>query len=532
MRQYSIILILLGFSLFSHAQWTNGSGLEPNPPRTVYLNNSNQFRSVRISDGSIPLGLAGKLQVQANVTDAAQFSNRLVNFIGINMSSSDNILRLEATLDEAKEDPFMIKGIADFGAGNSPTNFYIKSSGTSSFNGSMNLLSINDPEDKALLIKNHEALWYNRDYFSWGFDGNWNRFANGITIGSATPPGQGNALRITGGENIFLDGGTISMNQGDLLLNAGDILSIGGDHIFDRGNIMMNTGDIELTTGKIVYKSENSKKLSFENTLSAEKSFIESGPNFMRLGDLNQLHIEIDKVRYFTVSKFFDANIFSKKVHFNPETPITFGTDPNSPDIAIQSITDDLLVSNVNSNGKIVFLTNEGDVLMGNTNTNIVIQDDFVGINELEPQHTLHVNGNVGITGEFFALSDERIKTNISGIQDAHDALSQLRPVSYNFIEDQEDKALLFSKKRQYGLLAQEVEQVLPNLITQHHSTTIINNEDVQLKGVNYNGLIAILIKGHQEQSEHIKKYEMLVEKLSKRVAELEIKLHNEVEFK
>lgn len=42
-----------------------------------------------------------------------------------------------------------------------------------------------------------EAIWYNGTYFSWGYGGDWNRFADGITIGSATaPPTTG--LRVEG----------------------------------------------------------------------------------------------------------------------------------------------------------------------------------------------------------------------------------------------------------------------------------------------------------------------------------------------
>lgn len=526
MRIYCIILFSLSCSFIAHAQWSNGSGLEPNPPRTVFLNSSNEFRSVRIKDSSAPLGLAGKLQVQANVDNSLQYSNRLVNFVGLNMSSSENVLRLEATLSNSSQNPYLIRGIADLGSGNSPTNFFVRSSGASSFNGVMNLLSVNDTEDIALRIKNDQALWYNDDYFSWGFGGNWNQFADGITIGSATPPGTGTALRITSSKNIFLEGGDIAMNAGNLLVNTGDIISSSGDHVFNGGDILMNTGDIELTTGSIIYKSDASKRISFENTSDIKKSFIESGANFLRLGDLNQLLVEIDNQRYFTISKLFDASIFSKKVHFNPETPITFGTDPNSPDVAIQLVSDDLIVGNANSNGKIGLISNNGDVLIGNANTTLIMQDNFVGINESSPQHTLHVNGNVGITGEFFALSDERIKTDVVDLSNANEVLTQLRPVSYNYLKQEVEESLSFSTKGQYGLIAQEVEKVLPNLITQHHSTTTIDNEEVQLKGVNYNGLIAILVKGHQEQAAQIEGYKEALLRLTERIDELENSLH------
>ena len=102
--------------------------------------------------------------------------------------------------------------------------------------------------------------------------------------------------------------------------------------------------------------------------------------------------------------------------------------------------------------------------------------------------------------------------------------------MAYNFIKQRDNEALSYPSKSQYGLIAQEVEKILPELITQHHSTTIINNDEVNLKGVNYNGLIAILIKGHQEQAEQIKSYEEVIIQLSDRLSQLENTLEKENE--
>lgn len=50
---------------------------------------------------------------------------------------------------------------------------------------------------KVLEVLNKEALWFNGDYFSWGFGGNYNRFADGIHIGGVgAPPSRG--LKVDG----------------------------------------------------------------------------------------------------------------------------------------------------------------------------------------------------------------------------------------------------------------------------------------------------------------------------------------------
>ncbi|NND31679.1 MAG: tail fiber domain-containing protein [Saprospiraceae bacterium] len=63
-------------------------------------------------------------------------------------------------------------------------------------------LNEGNPTALALSVRSDEALWYNDDYFSWGFDGNWNRFAKPIKIGNATAPAAGINLDVAGDVHI------------------------------------------------------------------------------------------------------------------------------------------------------------------------------------------------------------------------------------------------------------------------------------------------------------------------------------------
>ena len=91
--------------------------------------------------------------------------------------------------------------------------------------------------------------------------------------------------------------------------------------------------------------------------------------------------------------------------------------------------------------------------------------------------------------------SDERLKANIQKIESASDIITGLRAVSYNWKNKQDT---------QYGFIAQEVFQVLPELVTQ--------NSDGYLS-LNTSGLMPFLIKAQQEQIEEIKtiKQQLLV---------------------
>jgi hypothetical protein len=63
-------------------------------------------------------------------------------------------------------------------------------------------LNEGNPTSLALMVRSDEALWYNDDYFSWGFAGNWNRFAKPIKIGNGNAPAAGISLDVAGNMHV------------------------------------------------------------------------------------------------------------------------------------------------------------------------------------------------------------------------------------------------------------------------------------------------------------------------------------------
>jgi len=93
-------------------------------------------------------------------------------------------------------------------------------------------------------------------------------------------------------------------------------------------------------------------------------------------------------------------------------------------------------------------------------------------------------NGNILVAGvataqDFDSLSDFRYKTNISTVGDALSKVEQIRGVSFTWKE---------SGLSSYGVVAQELEKVLPELV---------HGDDP--KTVNYNGIIGVLIEAIKE---------------------------------
>lgn len=125
-------------------------------------------------------------------------------------------------------------------------------------------------------------------------------------------------------------------------------------------------------------------------------------------------------------------------------------------------------------NGKLVIGDNTANVDRVTVDT----QGRF-GVGTVNPATTLHVVGDarVGINGTSGCVqnaagtglvgtcsSDARFKKNIRSISGALDKVTQLRPVTYEWRTD-EFPERQFGAGRAHGLIAQEVEKVMPELV-------------------------------------------------------------------
>ncbi len=100
-----------------------------------------------------------------------------------------------------------------------------------------------------------------------------------------------------------------------------------------------------------------------------------------------------------------------------------------------------------------------------------------------------------------YNYSDARAKTNVQSLNNGLNYVLQLRPVSYTFT-DNSDKTLYKTggNGNEIGLLAQEVEKVLPNVV--------ITDPDGN-KLINYTAIIPVMIdaiKSLQAEIEELKK--------------------------
>lgn len=87
--------------------------------------------------------------------------------------------------------------------------------------------------------------------------------------------------------------------------------------------------------------------------------------------------------------------------------------------------------------------------------------------------------------------SDERLKDDITDLQYGLNEILQLRPVSYNWKNDN------INQGKQFGFIAQEVKEVMPELVKEF--TTIEDEEEVVRLGLDKEGIYAALVNAIKE---------------------------------
>ena len=157
-------------------------------------------------------------------------------------------------------------------------------------------------------------------------------------------------------------------------------------------------------------------------------------------------------------------------------------------------------------------------------------------------------DGNVYAYGSYYSSSDKNLKKNIVDVDNAMSIINKLKPKNYEFkTDDTKFTSFNLPKGRHYGLIAQEVQQILPNIVKETPQEINMSvdqpvipqdatgkdggsvqqapkpetkkKETMNLMGVNYTELIPIMIKGMQEQDAKIEALTQLVNQLQSQQA-------------
>ena len=131
--------------------------------------------------------------------------------------------------------------------------------------------------------------------------------------------------------------------------------------------------------------------------------------------------------------------------------------------------------------------------------------------------------GDLVYTGTLNGVSDVRFKENVHPFKNALSKIKLMNVHTYNYKKIAEEKQLVLPEGEQIGLIAQELEEILPELVEDivhaYDKNENIENaerdmEKFEYKGINYIGLIPVLIEAMKEQQEQIEELQRQINEL------------------
>lgn len=286
-------------------------------------------------------------------------------------------------------------------------------------------------------------------------------------------------LMADGSVNSNVYATSANIGNATLTLGGGNGITLSTDPTFDANQ----------STNKTITISTNSSSSNIGDTLvrrntngGAEFGPISTG-NILAVGTVTATgFIAAGTVGFLKSNGTIDTTSYLTSGSIN-NPQITFTTSGSGFSIgATQSITlnqsDAATISlSINSStsntaSTLVYRDENGDFSAGNINVEDITAEDITA-------------SGISATN-FDTTSDASLKTDIFKVDNALDILESINGVSFKWKRTGE---------KSMGIIAQEVEEVLPELI----------NDSAYYKSVNYNGLIAVLIESIKELKKEIK---------------------------
>jgi hypothetical protein len=164
---------------------------------------------------------------------------------------------------------------------------------------------------------------------------------------------------------------------------------------------------------------------------------------------------------------------------------VASGSYNGSADVTISAVA--VGGTSVNTGNTLVARDVSGDFTAGTITVTNLTASQTVQATDLNVNLITSTNGNfsgIVTATDFNSTSDINLKGNIKTIENSLNTLTQLRGVSFDWKE---------TGKGSYGVIAQELEEILPELV-----------KNGEVKSVNYNGLIGVLIEAVKELKKEI----------------------------
>jgi hypothetical protein len=139
----------------------------------------------------------------------------------------------------------------------------------------------------------------------------------------------------------------------------------------------------------------------------------------------------------------------------------------------------------------------------------LIVDDCYINTNNADIHIKAGASGGVKLSvgaTSWVSDSDIRLKDKISDIDNALDAVLKLETLKFNWKYDSE----LETKRAYFGLVAQNVQEVLPELVEE-------GRDEEKTLGVKYTELIPVLVKAMQELTQKVENQQQTINSLINR---------------
>ena len=297
-----------------------------------------------------------------------------------------------------------------------------------------------------------------------------------------TDTGQSIKFNELGTDNIVLQ--TV---DGDIELKS----SGGGDILLDpTAGLISVKGNVSMQDGTAKFLSSGGSKIIFGNDIELTGSIVTTG-TINGLTFSSGIVSGSSQITYASISSI-PGGIVSGSTQVTPLLPT--GTVSGSSQITYTSISS-IPAGIVSGSSQVTLSSTTG----GTTASNVQFNSLGIGMAASATAGRIDASGDVVA----FSTSDKNFKENITPIENPIEKIKMISGNTYDWKADM--KEFHGFEGNDVGVIAQEIEAVLPQLVT---------TRETGYKAVKYDKLVALLIEGMKAQQNQIDNLTIEIEKL------------------